>query len=175
MSFSHHVTNQPQATGNPELGSLDSKQSEKSFDDSLDDGGHHHHHQCEHGQQTSFSEHDNCHNFRLRRFLLPAILVFVALGGILAWSCMRGMPGWGADLMARALTDGSTSGESSFMKNKRQLAPLTHDFLLINYNLIILRALIVYLIVVFVGLFVVVILAIMLSAWCCKGQLFRGR
>jgi len=28
----------------------------------------------------------------------------------------------------------------------------------------------VYLIVIFVGLLVVVILAIMLSAWCCKGE-----
>jgi len=33
----------------------------------------------------------------------------------------------------------------------------------------------VYLVVIFVGLLVVIILAIMLSAWCCKGKQLRKR
>ena len=99
--------------------------------------------------------------------MLPAIFIFVALGGLLAWSCAHGMPAWGVDLMGRALDD-NTSTESNFTKHKRQLAPLTHD-LNINTNLTSPR--IVYLIVIFVGLLVVAILGIMLAAWCCKGQL----
>lgn len=127
MSFKYceiqSVTNQPQA--NPNLGSLDLNQPihEKSLDASLENSHHH----CEH-DQTPFSEHHSCHNIRLRRFLFPAILALVALGGFLAWSCLNGMPGWGVDLMGRALGDDtSTSNESAFTKHKRQfLAPLTH-------------------------------------------------
>ena len=130
MSFfnHHHITSQPEA--NPDLGSLDLKQisvQEKNFDsDASLENGHHHDHRCEHGHTTttSSSEHDSCHNVRLRRFLIPAILVFIAFGGFLVWSCASGMPAWSGDLMRRALGDGSTSNESSFTKHKRQWAPL---------------------------------------------------
>jgi hypothetical protein len=125
--FNHRqlsVNNQPQA--NLDLGSLHFKQSipvhEKSLDASLENSHHHHH--CEH-DQTSFSEHRSCHNIRLRRFLLPAIFALVALGGLLAWSCVNwhGMPVWGVELMGRALgDDNSNSNESLFVQHKRQLA-----------------------------------------------------
>jgi hypothetical protein len=117
MSFSN-VTIQPQA--NLDLATVDLKSipiHEKSLDASLEDGHHH----CEHGQ-TSSSEHPSCHNTRLRRFLLPAILAFVALGSLLAWNCVYGMPNgipaWGVDLMGRAL-----DSQSPFIHEKRQLAP----------------------------------------------------
>ena len=126
------VTDQPQANLN--LGSLNFKQSipvhEKSLDASLENSHHRH---CEH-DQTSFSEHHSCHNIRLKWFLLPAIFALVALGGLLAWSCVSwyGFPAWGVDLMGRALGDAnSTSSESPFIRNKRQLAPLAHDLLII--------------------------------------------
>ena len=120
------VTNQPQANLN--LASLNFNQSipvheKKSLDDaSLENSHHHHHHHCEHDQT---SEHHRCHNIRLRRFLLPAILVLVALGGLLAWGCVNwhSLPAWGVDLMGRALgDDNSTSNENPFVQNKRQLS-----------------------------------------------------
>ena len=134
MSFSTQlpVTNQPQANLN--LRSLDFKQSipvhEKSLDASLENGHHDHHHDCEHGRTSE--HHHSCHNIRLRRFLLPAIFALVALGGLLAWSCVNwpGLPSWGVDLMGRAVDD-STSSQSPFVSKKRQFfPPLTLDFLL---------------------------------------------
>jgi ABC-type Zn2+ transport system substrate-binding protein/surface adhesin len=110
---------------------------EKSLDSSLENAhGHHHHHDCEYGQ-TSFSEHHSCHrhnsNIKLRLFLLSAIFVFVALGGLLAWSCVNAMPAWGFDLMRRALDDNlnSTSNQTrdtppagTDYQKQGQLAPL---------------------------------------------------
>ena len=104
------ITNQSQANRN--LGSLDFNQpipvhwGKKSLvaENSQPEG---HHRQCEHGQ-TSFSE--RCHKirFKLRRFVLPAIFVIVALGGLLAWGFVNnGTPALGADLMRR---DGSFGG-----------------------------------------------------------------
>ena len=82
------------------------------------ENGHHHH--CEHGQETLFLEHDSTscpsHNssFRLRRFkfLLPTIFfLVVALVGLLAWSCVNGMPVWGVNssLMRRDTSTGNTN------------------------------------------------------------------
>jgi hypothetical protein len=118
------VTNQPPA--NLDLGSLDFKQSipfhEKSLEASLDNG-HEQHCHCEHGQPSSLGHHA-CHNIRLRQLLLPAVLVLVALGGLLAWSCVsgHGVSDWGFDnLVGRALGDDtSSSGSNIFVQNKRQ-------------------------------------------------------
>lgn len=128
MSISKHrdissqpaVTNQPQA--NLDLGFLDLKQSipfhEKSLETSLDNG-HEQHCYCEHGQPSSLGHHA-CHNIRLRQLLLPAVLVLVALGSLLAWSCVSeyGVSDWGFDnLVGRAF--GNTSS-SIFAQNKCQ-------------------------------------------------------
>lgn len=109
-------------------------------------------HSCEEGgyAHPTSSNHRRCHNGRLHRFLLPAAIVSVVLlllgCAMLAFnsSCLgydSGMEG----LVARALGSTTTSSGGTFTKNK------------------------LYLVVIFVGLLVVVILAIMLSAWCCKG------
>ena len=50
------------------------------------------HFQCEHGQ-TFPSEHRRRHDIRLRRLILPALLILLALGGLLAWSCVN-WDGW---------------------------------------------------------------------------------
>jgi len=142
------VTNQPQA--NLDLGSLDIKQSipfhEKSRQASLDDSHYEQHRHCEHGPPSS-SGHHSCHNSRLKHLLLPALLALVALGGLLAWSCVNrhGLSGdWGLNsLVGRAFND--TSSGSIFTRNK------------------------LWLIVLIVGFVVLLILAIMLSACCCRG------
>jgi len=93
------------------------------------------------------NDHRRCHNGRLRRFLLPAAIIsFVLLlvgCAALAFNnefCLMGPDG----LVARALNNTTNNGDT-FTKNK------------------------LYLIVIFVGVLVVIILAVMLSAWCCKG------
>ncbi|KAJ6535055.1 hypothetical protein B0H19DRAFT_1184817 [Mycena capillaripes] len=99
--------------------------------------------------------HKHCHNGSLKRILFPALMAIVALCGIFALFCFLGDgladPGEmieGLFHVKRAVDGGSGSGsgtESAFTKHK------------------------LYLIVVFVGLVVVVILGVMLSAWCCRG------
>ena len=148
------VTIQPQPNVNLEPESIDLKQSipvhEKSLEaDSLEKGHHHCH--CEYGQ-TSFSEdHSSCHssNSQLtrRQVFLSATSLFLALGGLLTWSCVNGMPAIKRDglimMGRRALDDNlpvnSTSNQSRVTlppgspKPKGQLAPLIHGSL--NSNL----------------------------------------
>jgi hypothetical protein len=107
---------------------------EKSLDASMALGDYH----CEHG----------CLNMnistRLRRFFLPAVtvFVFVALGGLIAWSCgtVNGTPAssWEVNLMGRALHNNSTSSSKSHASSHRPASQLTlfsHD--LLNSHLII--------------------------------------
>jgi hypothetical protein len=171
------VTRAIQPEANLDLGSQDFKEPipvtvhEKSLEASIENGHHHHH--CEYGhleRSESFSEHHSSHNnsnIQLRRFLLPAIFVtvFVALGGLLAWSCVmvNAMPAWEFNLMGRALASDDNLNSTFKLNNKwdtpnnkwntpyegtgpvqvvshgdedtGQLVPLTHD--LLNSNLII--------------------------------------
>ncbi|KAL4062446.1 hypothetical protein V8B97DRAFT_1859026, partial [Scleroderma yunnanense] len=92
--------------------------------------------------------HHACHKARLRKMLGPIVLVVLALVGILLVWCMSDMDileaifaGDGNPLQAL----GKRQSSSSFTQNK------------------------LYLIIIFVGLLLVVIAAIMLSFWCCKG------
>ncbi|KAK0502880.1 hypothetical protein EDD18DRAFT_1135485 [Armillaria luteobubalina] len=86
--------------------------------------------------------HRHCHIARLRQLLIPVVLAFLALVGVLLLSPFDITSGH--SLFSRAV-DGTTGNNGSFVDNK------------------------LYLIVVFVGLLVVVILGICLSFWCCKG------
>ena len=111
--FSDSDTIQPQAI--PDLEPLDFNPSipvHEKVSESLEKSHHHHYDHCEHGQKTSFFEHDatstsnSCHNFRLRqsKFLLPMIFVLVvvvAFIGLLFWSCVNGTPVWDVNLMRR--------------------------------------------------------------------------
>ena len=110
--FSDSNTIQPQAI--PDLEPLDFNPSipvHEKVSESLEKSHHHHYDHCEHGQKTSFFEHDatstssSCHNFRLRqsKFLLPMIfvLVVIALIGLLSWNCVNGTPVWEVNLMRR--------------------------------------------------------------------------
>jgi hypothetical protein len=104
---------------------------EKSLDASLKNG--HDHWQYEHGQRTSLLSDSEDPRFKLRRFLLPVILVVfvtVALGGLLAWSCVSNMPAWGVDLTRRAALE-----ERSMKLSGGELAPLAHDLLNSNRDL----------------------------------------
>ncbi|KAJ7757986.1 hypothetical protein B0H16DRAFT_1527762 [Mycena metata] len=98
--------------------------------------------------------HKHCHNGRLKRFLIPALVAIVALSGLFAVLCFLGESvGDPSEMLEglfqvkRAVDGGDSTGStgSTFTKHK------------------------LYLIVVFVGLFVVLVLGVMLSAWCCKG------
>ncbi|KAF8797825.1 hypothetical protein BYT27DRAFT_6925634 [Phlegmacium glaucopus] len=141
------VTNQPQPSVN-----LDFKQpiaTSPFREKSLEDAQNHHDYEMHHHSSSS-SEHHECHKNRLRQLFLPAILALLVLGGLLAWTCVNwhGLSNLGIDnLVGRAVSDTtSTNTGNMFIHNK------------------------LYLIVLFVGLFVVLILGIMLSAWCCKGS-----
>ncbi|KAF9459843.1 hypothetical protein BDZ94DRAFT_1267254 [Collybia nuda] len=102
--------------------------------------------QCNDGDECEAS-HKGCHGARLRRILLPLLVAFLTLCIILAFSCMGGgeIFGMGVEGLARRAAGDTTTDDDPFVHNK------------------------LYLIVILVGLFVVIILAIMLSAWCCKG------
>ena len=111
--FSDSDTIPPQAI--LDLEPLDFNQSIPVHEKTSLENGHHHH--CEHGQETLFLEHDSTscpsHNssFRLRRFkfLLPTIFfLVVALVGLLAWSCVNGMPVLGVNLMRRDTSNTNT-------------------------------------------------------------------
>ncbi|KAJ7458731.1 hypothetical protein B0H11DRAFT_2317459 [Mycena galericulata] len=93
--------------------------------------------------------HTPCHTSRLKRLLPAILLTLLLLSGLLALAYLLGDtdPGELIDgvLHVKRAVTGSGSGGSSFTRRK------------------------LYLIVVFVGLFVVLVLAVMLSAWCCRG------
>ncbi|KAJ7050969.1 hypothetical protein C8F01DRAFT_1377264 [Mycena amicta] len=110
-------------------------------------------------RQQAPHEHKHCHNGRLRRLLVPALILLVSLSGLIALLCFVGdAMGVSSDPTAildglfavkRAVVDGdngSTDSGSTFTKHK------------------------LYLIVIFVGLLVVLVLGVMLAAWCCKGS-----
>ncbi|KAJ7203819.1 hypothetical protein GGX14DRAFT_461257 [Mycena pura] len=105
--------------------------------------------------------HAHHHGRSLRRLLIPALLAGVALSALISLLCLFSVAaGWDvvSDAVPGALVeglfhvkravDGDTNDgtESAFTRHK------------------------LYLIVIFVGLVVVLILGIMLSAWCCRGS-----
>ncbi|KAF8068085.1 hypothetical protein FPV67DRAFT_1171587 [Lyophyllum atratum] len=98
--------------------------------------------------ECSMSAHQSrCHSSRLRHVLLPALAALLTLSLLLALSCTNGAGAlFGVDGLTKRATGDATGGNGgTFTQNK------------------------LYLIVVFVGLFVVILLGIMLSAWCCRG------
>ncbi|KAG8215679.1 hypothetical protein J3R82DRAFT_7553, partial [Butyriboletus roseoflavus] len=98
------------------------------------------------------ARHRACHQARLQRLLAPIALLLLAVGATLAISCVSDIDLYdlislGADVSGSPLGKRQTSSQSSFTQNK------------------------LYLIIIFVGLAVVLIMGIMLSYWCCKGKL----
>ncbi|KAJ3770802.1 hypothetical protein FB446DRAFT_846753 [Lentinula raphanica] len=85
------------------------------------------------------------HASRLRRVVLPIVLGIISLGGLIVLSCIL-----------ISLSGVESSGGLSIRADDDNA--LRRDRL--------------YLIIVFVGLFLVVILGICLSAWCCRGVSF---
>lgn len=83
--------------------------------------------ECESQRPNGTSGHGSCHNSRLRRLLIPALIAFIVLGGLMTLGCTMGgyNPGsWGSDLVSRALGDSTTgSGNGTnggtFVHNKR--------------------------------------------------------
>ncbi|EIW74180.1 hypothetical protein CONPUDRAFT_147810 [Coniophora puteana RWD-64-598 SS2] len=115
-------------------------------------------HQCSQEHQLSGApcdcatagSHRSCHKARLRRFLLPVAISLFVVGGLLVLSCVSEMDFMdlllGGDGVVLGKRQTSSSGQQSSFTSKK-----------------------LYLIIVFVGLFLVLIAAIMLSAWCCRG------
>lgn len=125
------------------------------------DEKHQHAQQCQHGEcahghaHEHSSNHRKCHGSRLRRMLLPLIISLLSVGAVLAFSCVYDMLG---------LFGNGDGDYGSLMKRQSNGAgggTAGNDNAFVDRKL--------YLIVIFVGLVVVVILAICLSAWCCKG------
>ena len=69
--------------------------------------------QCEHGQISSSEDHRH-HNIRLRKLILPALLVLLTLSGLLVWSCVNwhGRSTWEVD---------SLVGRDSNTKNNKPI------------------------------------------------------
>ncbi|KAH7345272.1 hypothetical protein B0J17DRAFT_624465 [Rhizoctonia solani] len=90
---------------------------------------------------------NKCHSRRLK-VLLPALLVLLIVTLLALWTwCSGGMVDLATDVGSTIWKRQNVSnGDSPFVKNK------------------------LYLIVIFVGLFVCLILGILLAAWCCKGS-----
>ncbi|KAH7886724.1 hypothetical protein F5I97DRAFT_1807396 [Phlebopus sp. FC_14] len=93
------------------------------------------------------SSHRACHKERMRRIIGPLVLLALTVGALLALSCLADM-----DILGLlGVSDGSgislgkRQTSSSFTQNK------------------------LYLIIIFVGLFLVLVAAILLSFWCCRG------
>jgi len=115
-------------------------------------------HQCSQEHQLSgapcdcaaVGSHSSCHKSRLRRFLLPVAISLLLVGGLLVLSCVLEMDFMdlllGGDGVVLGKRQTSSSGQQSSFTSKK-----------------------LYLIIVFVGLFLVLIAAVMLSAWCCRG------
>lgn len=144
------------------------------------------------------ADRQKCPKSRMMRFLLPLALVVVCLGAVGLVSCAGGYTGifneWnapktaadnddpsanGASLtsisrLARAVAaggaDSGTDGNGVFVDQKRMWLP--ELFRVSGYRLSVEMLIFdttVYLIIIFVGLVLVVIAGVMLSAWCCKG------
>ncbi|THU90631.1 hypothetical protein K435DRAFT_255147 [Dendrothele bispora CBS 962.96] len=117
-----------------------------------------HHHDGLHDSLSPHHNHKRCHASRLRRFLLPLTISLLSLGAVLAFSCVY-------DMMGLLGYDSGSEGDGGFLM-KRQSNGSTgsgngdNTFIDRKY----------YLIVIFVGLVIVVILGICLSAWCCRGS-----
>lgn len=73
--------------------------------------------------------HNGCHKSRLHRLLIPAILLLISITAIISLSCLYDssiLGIFGPDdgilgLSKRALTNGTNSGGSTFVNNKRML------------------------------------------------------
>ena len=74
------------------------------------------HCQCEH-DQISPSEDRRHHNIRLRKLILPALLVLLTPGGLLVWSCINwhGRSTWEGDSLVRRASDGTICHYSSIL------------------------------------------------------------
>lgn len=118
------------------------------------------------------ARHRACHQARLGRLLLPIALLLLAVGATLIISCVSDIDlfdlvSLGADVSGSPLgkRQSTSSGQSSFTQNKCEFISRCTVIVVV-----VTKGLIVYLIIVFVGLFLVLIAGIMLSYWCCKGK-----
>jgi len=144
---SNHITHQPMS-----LSSMDLHYQDEKRPDVLSCTSHN----CQCGYIDS-RPHRTCHNSRLRRVLMPALISIMTVVTIIFICCVRNFDAMGVfasdggvwAVSKRAVVDstGSNNGGSTFTNNK------------------------LYLIIIFVGLVLVLILGIMLSAWCCRGTL----
>lgn len=100
--------------------------------------------QHQHGLESNSPSHRGCHSTRLRQLVVPASLIALAFIAFMAWVSYDSMS-MGDTLGGLVKRQYAQQEESGFVRNK------------------------LYLIVIFVGLFLVLVAGIMLSAWCCKG------
>jgi len=164
----HHVTRQPMSLS--------------SMDPYYEHDEKHHNpppyapHDCECADPNAPS-HRACHESRSRRLLIPALISTVTVIAIILISCIHdlvtlgvfsaddGVLGLGKRALGARDSSGTDSG-SSFVDNKCAFS----NFDVNSYGTGLMQTnCLVYLIIVFVGLFLVLVFGIMLSAWCCRG------
>ncbi|KAI5999163.1 hypothetical protein EDD15DRAFT_137571 [Pisolithus albus] len=95
--------------------------------------------------QSQARSHRACHTARLRKMLGPILLALLVLGAVILVGCMTHANFFEAVLGGDGNPLSLVKRQSSFTSNK------------------------LYLIIIFVGLLLVVVAAIMLSFWCCRG------
>ncbi|KAG2050136.1 hypothetical protein BDR06DRAFT_1011584 [Suillus hirtellus] len=114
----------------------------------------HNDHNLNHPCECPSASHRACHKSRLRRIILPIALSLLSIGAFLIISHCSEI---GDLLEALGLNHGHVGG----VLDKRQTTSTGNSFT--NKKL--------YLIIIFVGLVLVLLAAVMLSFWCCKGWL----
>ena len=128
--------------------------------------------QCSCTADSHPARHRACHQARLRRLLLPIALLLLAVGATLVISCVSDIDlfdlvNLGADVSGSPLGKRQSTG-SSFTENKCKFISKCTTIVVVVIKW--LSGAIDYLIVIFVGLFLVLIAGIMLSFWCCRGK-----
>ncbi|TEB26198.1 hypothetical protein FA13DRAFT_1096049 [Coprinellus micaceus] len=127
---------------------------------------HSHSSHCSHHQHNSQWNHGSKAS-RARRFLFPVLFIILTLGVLMTIRCASGasgyLPSWASSLGLSSAADSGSGAIESLIKRAGEAAADTGS----GGNVFVEKK--YYLIAIFVGLVVVVILGIMLSAWCCKG------
>lgn len=161
ISLFFFVPQTPSATMTPVLQQPTASLMPAQFSDSLSDekcGGNHtsqcqidYYNYADESQarcrcsQAQVRSHRACHTARLRKMLGPILLVLLVLGAVILVGCMTHANFFETVLGGDGDPLSLVKRQSSFTSNK------------------------LYLIIIFVGLLLVVVAAIMLSFWCCRG------
>lgn len=105
---------------------------------SIDEKNQHEHHNissnphaCECESNGPSASHKSCHNSRLRRFLVPALIALLTIGAVLALSCFVDFGGSGMGSLLKRATDDTSSGDTF---TNRKCSSLSRSSLSLRYS-----------------------------------------